>query len=374
MTLYAVVLAGGSGTRLWPYSRRDHPKQFLPLFGDRSMLALTVDRLAPLVPAERVFVLTNAEYTAAARAAVPRVPPAQVIGEPAALGTAAAVGLGLAVVRARDPGAVMVVVTADHLIAPEDAFRRAVADAARVAAAGWLVTFGVRPTSPETGYGYIELGARLAAPMGGGGDAGIDAAAGSGDFPDAFTVARFVEKPDRAVAEGYLAAGRFVWNSGMFAWAAPVLAGALARHLPDLAARVDEITAAAGAADFDARLGEIWGRVTDRTSVDYGIMEKSDRVACLPAAFEWRDIGAWDALKAALPADADGNAVVGPHVGVDTRGSLVFGRAGRLIATVGVEDLVIVDTGDAVLVCRLDRAQDIKAVVDALKARGEGWL
>lgn len=363
MTLYAVVLAGGSGTRLWPYSRRDLPKQLLPLFGERSMLSLTVDRLAPLVPPERVFVLTNAEYAADARAAVPRVPPGQVIGEPAALGTAAAVGLGLAVVRARDPEAVMVVVTADHLITPEDVFRRAVADAARVAASGRLVTFGIRPTGPATGYGYIELGARLAGPGG--------AAGGPEGFPEAYAVARFVEKPDRAAAEGYVASGRFVWNSGMFAWSVPVLAGELARHLPALAARMDEVTAAAGEAGFDARLAEIWARVTDRTAVDYGVMEKSDRVACLPAAFDWRDIGAWDALKAALPADAAGNAVVGPHVGVDTRDSLVFGRGGRLIATVGVEGLVIVDTGDAVLVCRLDRAQDVKAIVEMLAARGD---
>jgi len=178
-------------------------------------------------------------------------------------------------------------------------------------------------------------------------------------------------KPDRATAERYVAAGNFVWNSGMFAWTCETLAAELARHLPDLAARLDEIAALAGTPDFEARLPEVWGRITDRTTIDYGLMEKSDRVACLPADFRWLDIGSWDALKAALPADEDGNAVVGDHVGVATRDSLIFARGGRLVATVGIEGLVVVDTGDAVLVCALDRAQDVKAVVGALAARGD---
>ncbi len=380
--LYALVLAGGSGTRLWPYSRRDRPKQLLPLVGETSMLEQAVARLAPLVPPERVVVLTGARHAAEVRAALPAVPPDQVVGEPDALGTAAAAGLGMALIRARNPLAAMCVVTADHLISPEPAFRAALADAARIARAGWLVTFGIPAAAPETSYGYIELGRRLDA-----GDLGatqpaqvatralpavappVDALPGDA-LPEAYAVARYVEKPDRATAEAYVASGRYAWNSGMFAWTVPVLAAEIARHLPALAARLDEIGAAVGGADFEARLAEIWPRITDRTTIDYGIMEKSDRVACLPAGFQWRDIGAWDALKAALPADAQGNAVVGEHIGHATRGSLIFARGGRLVATIGVDNLIVVDTGDAVLVCARDQAQEVKAIVSALEARG----
>jgi len=362
--LYVLILAGGSGTRLWPYSRRSRPKQLLALTGESSMLALAVARLAPLAPPDRVYILTGAEHAADVRVRFPDLPADHVVAEPAALGTAAAVGLGMALIRARDPEATMCVVTADHLIAPEDVFRAAVLDAARVAATGRLVTFGIRPTAPDTRYGYVELGRRLA----------DDQLA-----VEAYEVARFVEKPDRAAAERYLAGGRHVWNSGMFAWTVPVLAAEFARHLPALAARLDEITAAAGIAGagdpgFATRLAEIWGRVTDRTTIDYGIMEKSDHVACLPAAFDWSDIGSWDALKDALPADEAGNAVVGDasaHLGIDTTNSLIVARGGRLVATIGVDGLVIVDTGDAVLICPLDRAEEVKAVVAALEARGD---
>lgn len=357
--IYALVLAGGSGTRLWPASRRTRPKQLLPLIGDKSMLARSVARLSPLIPAERVFVLTGAEYVEDVRADLPEVPAGQVVGEPSALGTAAAVGLGMALVRARAPEATMCVVTADHLIEPEADFRAALERAAEVARAGHLVTFGIRPTAPETGFGYVELGAALDAPRGAGGE------------PIAHAVARFVEKPDRATAEGYLAGGRHLWNSGMFAWTVPIIADAFARFLPELAARLDEISALAASPDFADRLPEIWSRITDRTTIDYGIMERSEKVACVPADFDWRDIGSWSALRDALPRDAAGNAVVGRHLGLATTGCLVYAPEGRLIATVGLEDMIIVDTGDALLVCPASRAQEVKDLVEALRA-GDG--
>ena len=354
--LYALILAGGSGTRLWPYSRSHRPKQLLPLFGDQSMLADTVARLAPLVSPEHVFVLTNAAYVPDAREQLPAIPDAQIVGEPEALGTAAAVGLGTALVRAAaGAGATMFVLTADHLIAPADRFRRALERAAEVAAGvadgGRLVTFGIRPTHAETGYGYIELGDAIGS--------------------DAFQVIRFVEKPDRATAEAFVAGGRHLWNSGMFAWQVGAVWEAYSAFLPKLASHMTAIAELAtakglGSPEFADGLAAIWGQIEDRTTVDYGIMEKSANVACLPADFTWSDIGSWAALAAALEADGDGNVVVGEHLGHDTRGSLIFAHGDRLVATIGVTDLIIVDTPDALLICPRDRAQEVKEMVSRL--------
>ncbi|MFN2115781.1 MAG: sugar phosphate nucleotidyltransferase, partial [Anaerolineae bacterium] len=254
VSAYAVVLAGGTGTRMWPYSRRSRPKQLLPLIGERSLLQATVERLAPYVPPEHVVVVTNAEYVPEVRRQLPEVPAAQVIGEPSALGTAAAVGLGAAVVGALDSAATMFVLPADHIIEPRSRFHADLARAEEVAATGRLVTFGIPPTGPETGYGYVEIGDPLP------GDAG------------AYDVVRFVEKPDRDTAEEYAAGGRHLWNSGMFAWTVPAISSALAKHLPDLAARVAELTALdlSGGGQSE-KLAEVWARITDRTTIDYGV-------------------------------------------------------------------------------------------------------
>jgi mannose-1-phosphate guanylyltransferase len=322
------------------------------------MLQTTVERLEPQVPPEQVVIVTNREYVDEVRSQLPHIPARQVVGEPSALGTAAAVGLGAALVGARDPAATMFVLPADHVIEPTDRFQADLVRAAGVAASGRLVTFGIPPTGPETGYGYIEIGDLL--PGG----------------SEAFDVVRFVEKPDRATAERYVAGGRHLWNSGMFAWTVDSINRAFDAHLPDLGERMRELTALATSreAGFDARLREIWDRITDHTTIDYGVMEQSDRVACVPATFAWNDVGSWSALADALHSDEMGNCVTGRHIGCDTTGSLVYGRSGRLVATIGLSDMVIVDTPDALLVCPRDRTQDVREIVKRLRSAGDGDL
>lgn len=356
--LWALVVAGGSGTRLWPYSRQRRPKQLLPLLGARSMLQTTVDRLAGRVDPARIVVVTNAEYAPEVRRQLPNVPAEQVIGEPAALGNAAAIALGVGVIAARDAAATMAVLTADHDIAPVSAFHAALDRAVGAAARGQLVTFGIRPTEAHTGYGYVEVGPPL------------DPAAADVDAPR--RVVRFVEKPDRPTAERYVAAGTHLWNSGMFVWRAADIAAAYARLLPGLSRTIDAVAAlVAGGGDLPAALPALWAEVTERTTIDYGILEPSTNVACVPAAFAWRDIGAWPQLADALPRDAAGNAVRGAHVGLDTRGCLVFAPEGARVATIGLSDIVVVALDDIVLVCPRDRAQDVKALAEA--ARTAGW-
>ncbi len=347
----AVILAGGSGTRLWPLSRRSMPKQFLPLAGERSLFRQTVARVRPLV-GDDVVVVTTADtaFLAARQLEQEGIDPAdRVLAEPVGRNTAPAIGLAA---LGADPSTVLLVLPSDHAIRDEEAFRRALAAGARVADAGWLVTFGIRPDRPETGYGYIRMGEPLPGRDG------------------AWRVARFVEKPDRETAEAYLADGGYAWNSGMFALRAGRLLEELGAHAPDVRAALEPLAPFAdGSSPVPLDLYE----AVPRISIDYAVMERSDRVAVIPVDPGWSDLGSFAALRDVLDPGPDGNVTRvdagGEAVVLDGTGNLVL-AGGRVVAAVGVSDTVIVDTPDALLVCARDRSQDVRRVVERLEAAG----
>jgi len=341
---YAVVIAGGSGTRFWPRSRTRAPKQLLAILGARSMLQETIARVSPPIARRHVLVVTGRAHARMVRAQLPGLPGANVLVEPQARNTAAAIALAALDVSRRAPHAVMAVLPADHAIADLPAFHRDLRLALDVAErTGMLVTIGIVPTHPETGYGYIRTGETLAGTRG-----------------RAARVRAFIEKPPRARAEALLAAGDVLWNSGIFAWRADAILAALRAHLPGV---VGPLEAARG-----RRLAAAYRRLPS-ISIDHGVMERARDVAVVRARFRWSDVGSWAAV-AALWADGNGpNALRGRVVPIDSRRCLVDSPH-RLVAVIGVEDLVVVDTPDAVLVCRKDRAQDVRLVVDELRRRG----
>ena len=352
--LYPVILAGGVGSRLWPRSRKSAPKQFLDLTGNqRSMLQEAYDRMTPLVPPERVFVITNWEYQDAVQGQLPELPASNIVGEPAARGSAAAIGLGAIHLLRRDPDAVMAVLTADHLINKPDVLRQTLTAGASLAQSGELITLGIQPSYPETGYGYIEMGDAL------------------GEFNGltARRVRRFREKPDLPTAEAFLAAGNFVWNSGMFIWRADVIMEQFQRHMPELFEALTHLQPALGGPDEETAFQRYWMPLSGNVTIDYGVMEKADRVAVFPVDMGWNDIGSWAALLEVLPKDANGNVVQARHLDYESANILAFSK-NRLIATIGLQDMIVVDTDDVVLVMPASRAQDVKKIIQALRQKG----
>jgi mannose-1-phosphate guanylyltransferase len=354
--VHVVILAGGSGTRFWPASRRLMPKQLLALAGraDEALIAATVRRIAPLVRPQRVWVATGAKLADATAAVLAHVPRSQVLAEPVPRNTAPCIGWATATIARVDPEAIIAVLPADHFIADEPAFLEVFARALGAARDGWLATIGIVPTRPETGYGYIEVGEPIAD--------GVNVAA------------RFVEKPNRESAEAFVAGGRHLWNAGMFFYRAAAMRDAIAKHLPSLSAGLDRIDAASAAGDEARVLAEVFPTLPS-ISIDHGVMERVDRIAVVPGSFGWNDVGNWEVTWEMAVRDSHGNALPEGTVAIDATNNLVKDltqkAAGKRWALVGVHDLVIVETDDAVLVVPRARAQDVRAVVDLLDKRGE---
>ena len=357
--LHAVVMAGGSGTRFWPKSRRDRPKQLLRLHGDATMLQQTVARINPLVPLERVLIITGADQAEAVRAQLPDLPASNVVSEPCPRDTAPCVGLAAKIVAHKDPAGTMIVMPADHVIQPAETFLKTVRAAVSVidADSSVFLTFGVKPTRPETGYGYIERGESLGAPEG----IALN------------RVVQFREKPDRATAEAFLADGRFAWNAGIFLWRAQAILDALATHRPGIAAILDKIGEALGK---PAEAGVIASEfpAMEKIPIDKAVMEKASNVRVLEVVYDWNDVGDWRALTELVPPDADGNTKQGPVHAVETRGSIIVSDDGGLIATLGVDDLVIVQSGGATLVARKEKLDLLKKVVEGLEGAGHAGV
>jgi len=357
---YAVIMAGGGGTRLWPISRRSKPKQLLRLFKNQSLFQISVNRLKDLFPPENIFVVTVEEQAQALMEQCPEIPATNFLLEPMPRGTASVVGLAAVAIAEIDPDAVMAVLTADHFIRDEVKFREMLVSAYSVASQGYLVTLGIQPTYPATGYGYIQRGQLL------------------GNFRgyESYEALQFKEKPDLEEAVRLYESGEYVWNSGMFFWRVERILQEFAEQMTDFYSRLVEIRKHWNTEDRAGTIRALWPDIRPQT-IDYGVMEAAPKVAVIPAVdLGWSDVGSWDSLFELLDGDDAGNIVLGAqHLGISTVETMVYSEhPERLIVTLGVNRLVIVDTGDVLLVCDLEHAQEIRQVVDQLKSGKSEYL
>ncbi len=346
---YAVILAGGWGERLWPMSTRERPKQLLQLSGDASLVSQTLRRIAPLVSVEDALVLTGAALKDRILDEVAPVPRERVVGEPEGRNTAPAIALAAKLLHAADPDASMAVLPADHVIADDAGFRDAISLAFEAAETGALVTLGIAPSRAETEYGYLKVGVPT-------------------ETEGVNEVESFVEKPDAETARKYVSQGGYLWNGGIFVWRADRFLDAVRAHLPEVHDALSRVTSAPGDPGFAEDIERYYGSVPS-ISVDYGVMERAEKVVVVPCDFGWDDVGAWSALERVWPLDEKGNAVSGDGVVVDSTGCVIYSGDG-IVAVVGLSDVIVARTPDATLVCPKDRAKDVRDIVKRLKERG----
>jgi mannose-1-phosphate guanylyltransferase len=352
--MYAVIMAGGKGTRFWPRSREKMPKHLLDIVCERTIIQETIDRIAPLIPAENILIVTGASHAHELIKQVPQIPEKNIIIEPVGRNTAPCIGLAALHIMRKASDEVMVVLPADHLITDAQRFRHILSAAAEMARRGdYLLTIGITPTSPETGYGYLEKGVRKTTVKG----------------EDFYAVKSIREKPALSQAKAFLEQGDFYWNSGMFVWRVDTILGALRKWLPGLHEGLLQIEPALGSDREKSVVDQVYKK-TQSISIDYGVMEKAENVLLINGDFGWSDMGCWDALWEVSEKDEHGNAahVSGHFIGVDARNSLIHSPR-KLVALVGVEDLIVVETEDSLLVCKRGCSQDVKKVVETLDAK-----
>ncbi|MCK4393302.1 mannose-1-phosphate guanylyltransferase [Candidatus Bipolaricaulota bacterium] len=347
---FAVVMAGGGGTRLWPLSTKKIPKQFLSL-NKRSLIQETVTRISPLFPFERICVVTVRGQGELIREHLPEIPIENILEEPIACNTAPCLGFAATFLKRIDPTAVMVSLPADHFIEKEGCLRQALTLGMEVAQKGYLATLGIVPDYPATGYGYIAAG---------------DVLSGSRDAIKAYRVEQFTEKPSLSRAKTFLDEGNYYWNSGIFIWKVERILEEIARHMPELYSGLKEIEKHWETPDLEQVVTEVY-RGQKAVSIDHGVMEKASRIAVIPVEMGWNDLGDWNSLSSVLEKDGDGNAIHAKHIGIDTKDSTVFSLQDRLIATIGFEDVVIVDTPEALLVMDRSRAQEVRDIVGRIE-------
>ncbi len=350
----AVILAGGRGTRFWPASRKVLPKQFLRIFGSRTLLQETVERLKPLLSLEDIYVACGQDYVEHLQDQIPNLLPEQIIVEPMGRNTAPCIGLAALYLKQLFSEETMIVLPADHKVRDVEELHQMLRAAEEMARKGWLVTFGIRPAYPATGYGYLEQGNF------------IDHFQGKA----AYRVARFTEKPHRATAEKFLEAGTYYWNSGMFVWSTTRILAEIERWIPELHLALQEIQQNIGNLE---RVREVFSRL-ESISIDFGVMEKARQIATLPCHLGWNDIGNWKALENILTPDDQGIVASGDYVCIDSRKSILHAPKGKMVALVGVEDLVVVDTPDALLICAANRTEDVKWVLEKIEQLGREEL
>jgi mannose-1-phosphate guanylyltransferase len=356
---YALIMAGGGGTRLWPMSRTDTPKQLLPLIEEQSMFRVSVERLAPLFSPDQIYVVAGEKHIEALRLQAPELPAQNFIAEPYARDNGPAAALGITTIQKRDPEATVVLLTADHHIADKDGFRRVLAAGYEVAQSGHIVTLGISASLPSTAFGYIRRGELLR----------------EIDGFRCYHSLGFTEKPDMQKAVSFIRSGEYSWNSGMFIMRATQALAEFKRQQPDIYHPMMELQLHIDTTGYDTVLQEVWEQVP-KISIDYAIMEGARNVAVIPVDIGWSDVGSWDALFDILDLDEAGNGFKGgapDRIVVDTKNTLIY--SDKLTVTIGVENIVIVDTNDVLLVCHKDRTQDVKQVVNMLRAKnGESYL
>jgi mannose-1-phosphate guanylyltransferase len=351
--LYVCVMAGGAGRRFWPKSRKASPKQFLSLSGKGTLIKQTVDRLKGFVPPDRIIIITGMDHVPKTRTLLPEIPARNVVGEPVGKDTAACIALGAAIISKEDPDAVMVVMPADHFIRPNQKLHQTLSTVSEAAVqSDSLFVFGIKPAFPATGYGYIKRGDKTGQVRG----------------SVIFGVERFHEKPSLANAKKFVESGQYYWNSGIFVWKVSVILDALKKHVPKLSEAVEKIRPQLGTEGQEEAIAKAYQKL-EKISIDYAVLEKTEDVKMVEADYEWDDLGSWEAVQRLFAKNRDGNIIIGKHCGVDTHECIIFAE-NHLVGTIGVSDLVIVQTRDATLICPKERAQEVKDLIDKMEKEG----